>query len=260
MKNLVETHFHPKLDDELESDLKHARAEGVGAFIAVGADLESSNAVNQLASVTEDLWATTGCHPHAAAEFDGNIEPYRELAQSPKNCAIGEIGLDYYYEYSDRQCQREVFSRFLKLAAELDLPMVVHCREAYEDCIAILERDLEPGQPFEIHSFTGTTAIARKFLAMGAYMSFNGIVTFKQAENVRSALDEIPLERLMLETDAPYLAPVPYRGRRNQPAYLPHIAKFVAARKGIEYQELITLTSSNAKAFFKLLQSSYNAL
>lgn len=250
--DLIETHFHPDPDDNFEGELEIARADGVGGFIAVGANLESSRVVGALADRIEDLWCTAGLHPHEAAQFDGDVEPYRELLASAKACAVGEIGLDYYYEHSDRVSQGRVFRTFLKLAAELQLPAVIHCRDAYDDCLDILRETLAPGQPFEIHSFTGPLEVVREFLDMGAYISFNGIVTFKKAENVRQALDAVPLDRLLLETDAPYLAPVPHRGHHNCPAYLTHIAKYIAKRKGMMLSELAQQTTTNARSFFRL--------
>ena len=254
MFSLIDTHFHPDSEtDDVTNNLDRARSCHVDAFIAVGADLASSRAVNEVAASTPDVWATAGVHPHAAAEFDGNMAPYRELARAPRNCAIGEIGLDYYYENSDREAQKEVFKKFLQLAAELDLPAVIHCRDAYADCLQILGNNLARGQKFEIHSFTGPEHFVKKFLEMGAFVSFNGIVTFKKADNVRQALDAVPVERLLLETDAPYLAPAPHRGGRNQPAYLTHIAEFIAEQKKVDLAELAERTTENARRFFRLL-------
>ncbi|MFO7820844.1 MAG: TatD family hydrolase [Lentisphaeria bacterium] len=262
MTPLIETHYHPNHVDvqQAASELELAKAEDVQAFIAVGTDLESSRQLAQFAGANDDVWSTVGCHPHEAANFDGDLERFRELATASKVCAIGEIGLDYYYEHSDRQAQKQVFDRFLRLAAELDLPAVVHCRDAYEDCLEILERDLQPRQSLEIHSFTGPAKFIGEFLDLGAYISFNGIVTFKKAENVREALDAVPLDRLLLETDAPYLAPVPHRGHPNQPAYLPHIAETIAKRKGVETAEVAERTTGNAREFFKILQNFASAV
>jgi len=260
MDCLIETHFHPDLNDNAEGELEIAREDGVGPFIAVGADLESSVSMSGFADRVEDVWFTAGCHPHSASEFDGDLTPYRELARRPKTCAIGEVGLDYYYKHSDAESQQRTFKQFLKLAAEVSLPVVIHCRNAYDDCLDILKAELAPGQPFEIHSFTGPVEVVRTFIDMGAYVSFNGIVTFKKADNVREALDAVPLDRLLLETDAPYLAPVPHRGHRNQPAYLTHITKYIAARKGMSYPEFAELTTANARQFFQALKSPVSAL
>lgn len=253
MFSLIDTHFHPDFETDVTINLDRARGCHVDGFIAVGADLESSRAVNELAASAPDVWATAGCHPHAAAEFDGKMTPYRDLAQSPRNCAIGEIGLDYYYENSDREAQKEVFKKFLKLAAELELPAVIHCRDAYADCLQIMGENLTRGQAFEIHSFTGPEDVVKEFLGMGAFVSFNGIVTFKKADNVRQALDAVPVERLLLETDAPYLAPAPHRSRHNQPAYLTHIAEFIAEQKKVDIADLAAQTTENARRFFQLL-------
>jgi len=166
--------------------------------------------------------------------------------------AVGEIGLDYHYEHSPRNRQQEVFRRFLQLAGERNLPAAIHCRDAFADCLAILDETLLPGQRFEIHSFTGTPAEAEQVLARGAFLSYNGMATFRRAENIRETLAVVPLERLLLETDAPWLAPVPYRGKRNVPAYLRDIAVQIAETKQVSLDTLAEITTRNACDFFQV--------
>jgi TatD DNase family protein len=249
---LFETHFHLDPDDDPAAILQRARAAGVAWFLAVASDLADAQRLADIAAAEEGVFSTAGVHPHVAEKFDGDLTSFRELVQRECVRAIGEIGLDYHYEFSPREQQQTVFRQFLALAAELDMPAVVHCREAYDDCLAILENALRPGQPFIIHSYTGPSWYVSRFHELGAHFSFNGIVTFRKADNVREALREVSLDRLLLETDAPYLAPIPHRGHRNEPAYLPHIAAKVAEVKGVPVEDIARITTANARALFEI--------
>jgi len=249
---LVDTHFHLEEGDDSAAILAAAQAVGVTPLIAVASDLPEALRLQELARREPGLATTVGVHPHVASSFRGDIVPYRDALAAECVKAVGEIGLDYHYVYSPRDIQQDVFARFLRLAAEAGLPAVVHCREAYDDCLAILRDTLVPGQAFVVHSYTGSPEWAAALLDLGAHFSFNGILTFKKAENVRAALRGIPLERLMLETDSPYLAPVPHRGRRNQPAYLADIAAYAAELLGLSLESLARVTTQNAFSFFGL--------
>lgn len=248
----VDTHFHIAEDTAVADEIRAAADVGVMQLVAVAANLEDARRLARLAQAYPALYATVGLHPHDAAAYNGDLDAFRSLCGVPNVCAVGEIGLDYYYQHSDRCSQIQVFSTFLELAAQVALPAVIHCREAYDDCLTILKDTLDPGQPFEIHSCTGTVQWTEQILELGGYVSFNGMVTFKRADNVRRALRAVPLERLLLETDAPYLAPVPFRGKRNRPAHIPNIAAVVAVEKSVELAELAAVTTANARRFFRL--------
>ena len=209
---LFDTHVHIDPADDLPALLAAARNAGVQHLLIAAANYDDGVRARTLAAAEPGVSAAVGLHPHEAASFADDLDRYRELARSPGVAAIGEIGLDYYYEHSERAVQRRVFSHFLRLAAEEQLPAVIHCRDAHDDLLPMLRAELAPGQAFEVHSFTGTPDQAAALLEMGAYISFNGMLTFKKAENIRAAYAAVPLDRVLAETDSPYLAPVPYRG------------------------------------------------
>lgn len=219
-------------------------------MVVAGSLAEARELHERLPPDQPEVWVTAGVHPHAASQFLGDIEPFRELVRRPRTVAVGEIGLDYHYDYSPREEQMRTFRAFVRLSAEEGLPAVIHCRDAYDDCLGILREELVPGQRFEIHCFTGSPSWAEDVLALGAYLSFNGILTFRKADNVRAALAVVPAERLLIETDAPFLAPVPYRGKPNRPAYLVEIARRVAGERGWTLEETAALTTANANRFF----------
>ena len=244
-----DTHLHLYGEDIPAALFMRARTQGVHRFNIIGTDLASSRAALEVARETEGAVASVGVHPHEA-ESSVDIDRFRPLLADASAVAVGEIGLDYHYEYASRSAQQRVFAAFLELSAETGKPAVVHCRDAYEDCLTILRDVVVPEQRIEIHSYTGTPHWVEKALALNAFFSVNGIVTFKKADNVRESLGAIPLDRLLLETDAPYLAPVPVRGKRNEPAYLPHIGRRVASLKGVDVEMLATTTTQNALSFF----------
>ena len=251
--DLFDTHFHVRPEDDLQSLLAEARRAGVSRLVVVAGSLGEARRLHErLPPAAPDVWVTAGVHPHVASQFEGDLEPFRELARRPGTVAVGEIGLDYHYDHCPREDQVRAFRAFLRLSAEEGLPAVVHCRDAYDDCLAILEEELVPGQRFEIHCFTGSPSWARDVLDLGAYVSFNGILTFKKADNVRAALAVVPEDRLLVETDAPFLAPVPYRGKPNRPAYLVEIVRRVACERGWGFEEAAALTMANANRFFGL--------
>ena len=249
---MIDTHFHPRDEQEFSRNLQQAFDSGISKVIAVGSDLRSSRYVNDLAARYEGVYSTAGVHPHEAGNCGDDLEPFEELFKKARNCAVGEIGLDYYYEHSEIEAQKKVFRHFIKLGASYQLPLIIHCRDAYDDCLEILKEELTEGQAFEIHSCTAPPEWVDEIVDMGGYVGFNGIVTFKNADNVRAALDRVPVERLLLETDAPYLSPVPYRGKPNYPAYVKYVAQYVAERKGVSFEELTRVTTENAINFFAL--------
>lgn len=255
---VFDTHCHPPADDEkiFETQVNEAAEAGVDGLVAVGGDLDSSRALQSLAEKYPDVYVTCGVHPHAAEDvcLEKELDYFAGLCSSDKVCAVGEIGLDYYYDNADQKVQRQVFREFIRLAEQFSLPMVIHCRDAYEDCLTILHEELKSDVQFEIHSFTGPEQWLDSILDLGGYIGFNGIVTFKNAENVRRALAKVPDDRLLLETDAPYLAPVPVRGKRNKPAYLSYVLDYVADLRGEAREETERLVSANTYRFFAGLQ------
>lgn len=251
---IIETHCH--LDylegDALQSALDAAKAVNVERIITIGVSPDNLEAVMQLAQNHEAVWGTQGVHPHDAKDYSAAVDAQiRSNALHPKMLAIGEIGLDYYYEHSDRAVQHSVFEQQLQIAIDLDLPIVVHTREADEDTQAILQNFI--GQMKKrgvIHSFTSGKALAEYCLSEGFCLGFNGISTFKPAENVREIIALTPVDQILFETDAPYLTPVPYRGQKNEPKYLPFIVEQVAKVKGMEVEALLPAVWGNSLRVF----------
>jgi TatD DNase family protein len=228
--------------------LDAARAAGVERMISVGTDVASSQAAIALAAGHEGVWATAGVHPHDAKDGIAGVEA---LLAAPEVVAVGECGLDYHYEHSPRDVQREVFAAHIALAHTHDLALVIHSREAWDDTFAVLATEGVPERTV-FHCFTGGPDEAERCLALGAALSFSGIVTFKTADDVRAAAARCPLDRMTVETDSPYLAPVPHRGKPNQPAWVPLVGAVVAAVKGVDAAEVARATSATAERLFRL--------
>ncbi len=247
-----DTHFHLDADDDLTELVEAAAPAGVTRMLAAGAAVGKTAQLLERVEPLPQVFAAAGIHPHEAAAFDGDLVRFREWTLHPKVKAVGEIGLDYHYDHSPREQQQEVFRRFLELAVQEDLPAIVHIREAYDDALALLREVLGGNHPFVVHCFSGTPAWAERFLELGAMISFTGLITFKKADDIRAALRVVPVERLMFETDSPYLAPVPHRGRRNQPAYVRHVVERAAMELGAALDELAAATTANARAFFQV--------
>ncbi len=249
---LIDTHCH--LDDAtyeggIEGALSRARAAGVSRFVAIGVG-ETTEAARHAVALAEslpDVFAAVSFHPHDASRAD---EPARaeiaRLAASPRVVAIGEMGLDYHYDQSPREVQREAFRHFIALARAVKKPIVVHTRDAAEDTLAILREERASEVGGIIHCFSEDVPFARAALDLGFDLSFSGIVTFKKAEAIQAAARFAPADRILVETDAPYLAPVPLRGKRCEPAYVVHTARFVAGLRGVSPDELAAQTSANA--------------
>jgi TatD DNase family protein len=232
-----------------ERVLADARAAGVGRFVTVGTDAPSSHAVLDVARHHDDVWATAGVHPHDATEAD--LDQITGLLSDPKVVAVGECGLDYHYDHSPRDVQRRVFAAQVALATEHDLALVIHTRDAWDDTFDVLAGEGTPARTV-FHCFTGGEAEARRALDVGAVLSFSGIITFKTAHDIRAAAALCPLDRLLVETDSPYLAPVPHRGRPNQPAYVPLVGAGVAAAKGVPTEAVEAATHSTAEQVFSV--------
>ena len=246
-----DTHFHLDEEDDAEQVFATARAVDVTRFLVLGTSYDDCPRTMALADPANGVYVAAGLHPHVADSFVGT-EPFREWLALPGAIAVGEIGLDYHYDISARESQRRVLETFFLLAQELNLPAVIHCREAFDDCHDILKANCAPGARILIHSFADTPRELEQWLELGAMVSVNGMVTFNKADNIRESLAHIPLERLLLETDSPYLAPKPYRGQRNSPANIPIIGQRVAEEKGLSVGEVQRITTENALKFFGL--------
>lgn len=257
MATLFDTHFHLTDQDDPTQLAAAARKAGVTRMLAAGAAHNKAEwLVEQIAPFPE-IYAAAGVHPHEADQFDGQIELYRELCVNGARVqAVGEIGLDYYYDHSDRKVQQKVFSQFLELALDLKMPAIVHIRDAYDDAYSLLKdyaASWEPEtQPFVVHCFSGAPAWAERFLDLGGMLSYTGLITFKSATEIRDALKVTPINRMMFETDSPYLAPIPYRGRRNQPAYVAHVLERAAKELETSCTKLAEVTTANANRFFHI--------
>jgi len=248
---LIDTHAHLDSADYNEDRsvvIASTFADGIGV-ITVGVDLESSEAALNLAKHHRFIWAGVGVHPHEAKTFDAQVaERLRELARDPKVVAIGEIGLDYYRDLSPRSKQRDVFIEQITLANELNLPVIIHNRESTVDMLAILHK--RRPQRGVIHSFLGDIDLVQEFMKLGLYLGIGGPLTFKKNDILRDAVGQIPLERMLLETDCPYLTPIPYRGKRNEPAYIRYVAEEIARLKGIFPEQVAMITTENSRRLF----------
>ena len=254
MTSFIDTHCHlDKLDSTPEEAVKQAKQEGVETMVTISVDEESFDFVSNAVMQFKDVYGTVGLHPHDASEFSPSLEQsIRKLARGhDKMIAIGETGLDYHYMNSSKENQQFAFSKQLQIAVELNLPVVVHSREAEADTISILKEIPVPALGV-VHSFTSSIKMARTLLDMGWYLGINGIVTFKNAEDLREIVRWIPLDRLLLETDSPFLSPVPFRGKPNKPAYIPVIASFIAELRKIPIEYLAEKTSENANRLFSI--------
>lgn len=245
----TDTHLHLDPEDNHAKIFQDARANKVTQFLVLGTSLDDCQRIIDLADPKHGVYVAAGLHPHVASTFT-DLEPFKAWHKNPACKAVGEIGLDYHYDFSPRDQQRKVFELFLDFAVQIKKPPVIHCRNAFDDCYDIVKSTLPHGYPFLIHSFADDKPEARKWLDLGATLSFNGIVTFNKAQNVRNGLAITPLDKLLIETDAPYLAPIPYRGKRNQPAYIPYIAQRIADEKFTTIEDLARITTENANRFF----------
>jgi len=246
----ADSHCHLPYEglEDVAAHLDAARAAGVGRMVSVGTDVAQSAAAIDVARQHPDVWATVGLHPHDASDGLDGIEP---LLGAPKVVGVGECGLDYHYDHSPRSAQQDVFGAQIRLAHSSGLALVIHTREAWEDTWAVLEAEGVPERTI-FHCFTGGADEARRCLDLGAYLSFSGIVTFKTASDVREAATLCPLDRLLVETDSPFLAPVPHRGRTNTPAFVPLVGAAVAGVKGVAAEVVEAATWANTGTVFGL--------
>jgi TatD DNase family protein len=252
----IDAHCHLEREtygDELPEVIARARAAGLSHFVAVGATRVAQGAreVVELLEEHADVYGTVGIHPHdAGAATAEDEETIAALSQRAKIVAIGEIGLDYHYDNSPRDTQRALFARLLRLAGQRNLPAMLHVREAHDDCWKILDEVGLPARGAVVHCFTAGPREAEQYLRRGMYLSIPGVVTFKNAEPLREVVRTMPADRLLLETDCPYLAPIPYRGKRNEPAYLVTTAAAVGKERGLSAAEVGELASRNTRRVF----------
>jgi TatD DNase family protein len=247
---LVDSHCHldfPDFGEELDAVVARARAAGIGRMVTICTKITEFERVRAIAERYDDIYCTVGIHPHEA-DSQPEIDTARliEAARHPKVVGIGETGLDYFYEHSAREAQQRSFRAHIQASRETGLPLVVHTRDADEDTVAILKDEMGQGDyPGLIHCFSSSTWLAEECLKLGLYISLSGIVTFKKAEELRETVKALPLDRILVETDSPYLAPVPHRGKRNEPAFVAHTAKVVAELKGVGMAEIEARTTEN---------------
>lgn len=268
---LFDSHAHvdgPEFDGDRTEVLARARAAGVQRIVVIGAvgDPTSADRAVALAETDPNIWATVATHPHDVEKMTPDWWTVHErLAPHPRVVAIGETGLDYYYDHSPRALQRQCFERFLDLARRVNKPVVCHIRDAnesptgagaaagaHEEARAILKAGNAAELGCVIHCFTGTPEDARQYAEMGCYVSFSGIVTYKTAQGLRDSVALVPRDRLLIETDCPYLSPIPKRGKRNEPGFIVHTAEQVARSAGMSFEELAAITAENAARVFKI--------
>ena len=255
---LIDSHAHiqgKEYAGEAEAVIARAHAAGVEAIIAVGGagDMSSNSEAVRLAYGFANVYATVGMHPHDAKDVGAEeLAVLQQLAEDPKVIAIGETGLDYYYSHSPHDVQRRVFGQFIQMARQTELPIVVHERDAAQEAVQLLRGEGGGDLRGVIHCFTGNYQAATAYLDLGFYLSFTGIITFKNAEPLREVVRKVPLEKIFVETDSPYLTPVPHRGKRNEPAYVRFVAEAIAKIKAIAVEEIAQVTSANVKQLFRI--------
>ena len=254
--SLIDTHCHLDMDayrEDLDAVVDRAAQAGISSIVTIGIDLESSRKAIDIAARHKSVYATIGIHPHDAEQATENdLIQLVELATHEKVVGYGEIGLDYAKLYSPKKRQQEIFHQQLALAKRLQLPVIIHDRDAHEDTLNILQEHAPFPRGGILHCFSGDLDFAKKILELKFYISIPGIVTFKNAMALQEVAEKIPLESMLLETDGPFLAPVPFRGKRNEPAYVRHTAEKVAELRQIAIADLAEVTSANARNIFAL--------
>lgn len=248
---IIDSHAHyddSSFDADREEVLRELFSGEICKIVNIGCSVKSSYSSVKLAEEYAGIYAAVGLHPDAADEID-RIGEIRSLCGNKKVVAVGEIGLDYHYEEHSRNIQKKAFEEQLKLAAELDMPVVIHSRDAWEDTMELLRKYRPKGV---MHCFSGSAETAREIITMGMYVGFTGVVTFKNAKKALKALEAVPLDRLLVETDCPYMAPEPNRGKRNYSGYLPYTVAAMAAVKGVSPDEMAEITAENAERLFSI--------
>ncbi|MBR2315008.1 MAG: TatD family hydrolase [Clostridia bacterium] len=251
MENIFDTHAHyddERFRDDLEETLTAVHQSGVSLIINCGCDIASCKSTLELCDKFSFVYGAVGIHPHEAEDaLENAIELIKELAKHKKAVAIGEIGLDYHYDFSPREIQKDIFERQLILANELNLPVIVHDRESHQDTLDLLTKYRPKGV---VHCFSGSAEMAQEIVKLGMYIGLGGAVTFKNARKPLEVAQSIPLDKLLLETDAPYMSPVPFRGKRNDSSLIPYTAEKIAEVRGEEPQFIIDTATENGKRLF----------
>lgn len=252
---LFDSHAHlndERFDEDREELISSLQEKGVDLVVNPGACIKTSIESVELANKYDFIYAAVGVHPHDVGELDETaIDTLRKLAtENKKVVAIGEIGLDYYYDNSPREVQKEWFIKQIELANELKLPIIIHDRDAHGDTFEIIKKCKSPEIGCVLHCYSGNVELAREYVKMGCYISLSGTVTFKNNKKTKEVAREIPLDRLFIETDSPYMAPTPHRGKRNDPSLVQFVADTIAVEKGVSYETVCEATKENAKRFF----------
>lgn len=252
---LIDTHSHIDMQEfeDIEEVISNAKANCVQKVVIPSVDRNSFEKVISLANKHDELYCALGIHPTEFKEiFDEDFDKIVELASNKKVVGIGECGLDYYWDKTPEriEAQKEVFVRQIRIANELKLPLLVHDREAHKDCFDLLVENVNSVIPVIMHCFSGSVEFANECIKQGYYIALGGVVTFKNAKKMKEVAKIVPLDKLLLETDAPYLTPIPYRGKRNEPAYVKYVAEEIAELRGITVEEVAMATTGNAKKVF----------
>jgi len=251
---LFDSHAHldaSKFDSDRDKVIKRAYDSGVHWIMNPGADYESSVAAVKLSETYDFIYAAVGIHPHDASSVDDMmLSLIKAMARKAKVKAIGEIGLDYHYDFSPRDVQQHWFRKQLQLAKTLNMPVIIHDREANQDVLSILKEESSFDTGVLMHCFSGSAELARQYVKLGAYISIAGPVTFKNARKLAEVVETVPLDKLMIETDSPYLTPVPYRGKRNESSRVRHVCEKIAEIKGLTFEQVAEQTTNNAKKYF----------
>ena len=249
-----DTHTH--LDDrrflsDQEEVIKRAQEAGVELIVNVGENVKSARRTVELTQKYDFIYGSVGLHPHEAKDFSVDVlEQLRDLTRQPKIVAVGEIGLDYYYDHSPRNIQQQAFRQLIRLAKEVRLPIIIHDRDAHENTLRIIKEEKADEVGGVFHCYSGSVPLAREIIKMGFYLALGGALTFQNARKTVELARAIPLEYLLIETDCPYLTPVPYRGKRNEPAYVVKVAEAIAEIKGLSVEEVAQTTTNNGKKLF----------
>nr|WP_321457022.1 TatD family hydrolase [uncultured Cohaesibacter sp.] len=255
---LVDSHCHldfPDFQEELDDVVRRAKLAGVGHMVTICTEIKKFDAIKAIAERFDNVFCSVGTHPHSAdKELDFSAEDIAKLAEHPKCIAIGEVGLDYFYDSAPREAQAKGFRTHIKAARMTGLPLSIHTRDAEDDTIAILKEGMEEGAfPALLHCYSSNRELAMRSLEMGLYVSLSGILTFKRSQEIRDTIKDVPLDRLLVETDSPYLAPMPYRGKRNEPSYVVKTAEVLAEVKGVSLEDISKITTDN---FFRLFSKA----
>lgn len=255
---LVDSHCHlnfPDFREDIEEVIKKARADGIGVMQTICTEVEEFDEVHAIAEKHDGIYCSVGVHPNESEEKKpADLQYLLSKTKLSKVIGIGETGLDYHYKLSDRKVQQQSFRIHIDAARQSGMPLIVHTRDADEDTVTILEEEMKRG-PFKglIHCFTSSQMLAEKCINLGMYISLSGIISFKNAQSIRDTVQTLPLDRLLIETDAPFLAPLPHRGKRNEPAFVKHTNQKLAEIKGVSEEECAHITSAN---FFKLFDKA----